>query len=89
MEIHSYHAMIACVAGGAGLAIIPASVLAQMSDRPRIRVHRLPEKYGAVSTCLIWRRDAFTPNVEALKSLMQSFFTSTSPVTDTSGELPS
>lgn len=83
MEIHSYHAMIACVAGGAGLAIIPASVLAQMSDRARIRVHRLPEQYGAVSTCLIWRRDAFTPNVEALKTLMLAFFHS-----DPCGEQP-
>lgn len=42
MEIHSYHAMIACVAGGAGLAITPASVLAQISDRTRIRTHALP-----------------------------------------------
>ncbi|KFD19837.1 LysR family transcriptional regulator [Tatumella ptyseos ATCC 33301] len=74
MEIHSYHAMIACVAGGAGLAIIPYSVLAQMSDRARIRVHHLPQKYSQVSTCLIWRRDAFTPNVEALKELMIRFF---------------
>ena len=75
MEIHSYHAMIACVAGGAGLAIAPASVLAQISDRTRIKTHPLPEKYGKVSTCLIWRRDAFTPNVKALKELMLTLFT--------------
>lgn len=74
MEIHSYHAMIACVAGGAGLAITPASVLAQISDRTRIRTHALPPQYGKVSTCLIWRRDAFTPNVDAMKQLMLTFF---------------
>ncbi|MFH8135073.1 LysR substrate-binding domain-containing protein [Pantoea osteomyelitidis] len=70
MEIQSYHAMMACVAAGAGLAKIPASVLAQMPDRARVQQHALPAQYRDTATWLIWRRDAFTPNVEALKYLI-------------------
>lgn len=70
MEIQSYHAMLACVAAGAGLAMIPSTVLAQMPDRSRVQTHALPAEYRDTATWLLWRRDAFTPNVEALKSLI-------------------
>ncbi|SJZ64144.1 MULTISPECIES: putrescine utilization regulator PtrR [Pantoea] len=70
MEIQSYHAMLACVAGGAGVAMIPASVLKQMADRSRVQAHTLPAAYRDTATWLMWRRDAFTPNVEALKYLI-------------------
>jgi DNA-binding transcriptional LysR family regulator len=62
--------MLACVAGGAGVAMIPASVLKQMPDRARVQVHSLPAEYRNTATWLMWRRDAFTPNVEALKYLI-------------------
>ncbi len=70
MEMQSYHAMMACVASGAGVAMMPASVLALMQGQERVQVHQLPEQYRDTSTLLIWRRDAFTPNVEALKYLI-------------------
>lgn len=70
MEIQSYHAMMACVASGAGLAMIPLSVLSQMPGQERVQVHPLPANYRDTATWLIWRRDAFTPNVEALKYLI-------------------
>ncbi len=70
MEIQSYHAMMACVASGAGVALIPESVLAQMPARERVQAHRLPDRFRDTATWLIWRRDAFTPNVEALKYLI-------------------
>ena len=70
MEIQSYHAMMACVAGGAGVAMIPASVLNQMSGKVRVQEHALPAEYRDTATWLMWRRDAFTPNVEALKYLI-------------------
>lgn len=61
--------MLACVASGAGLAMIPDSVLSQLPGRER--VHPLPAHYHRDSaTGLLWRRDAFTPNVETSKSLM-------------------
>jgi len=70
MEIQSYHGMMACVASGAGLAMIPLSVLRQMPGQERVKVHPLPPLYRDSATWLIWRRDAFTPNVEALKYLI-------------------
>lgn len=74
MEIQSYHAMLACVAGGAGVAVIPASVLGQMGERARVQSHTLPDAYQNTATWLMWRRDAFTPNVEALKYLIIDMF---------------
>lgn len=70
MEIQSYHAMLACVASGAGLALLPAAVLAQMPGHERVRQHPLPPDMRDTDTRLVWRRDAFTPNVEALKYLI-------------------
>lgn len=70
MEIQSYHAMLACVASGAGLALIPASVLELLPSHERVQTHELPADIAATATWLIWRRDAFGPNVEALKKLM-------------------
>ncbi|OON37050.1 LysR family transcriptional regulator [Izhakiella australiensis] len=74
MEIHSYHALLACVASGAGLAIIPASVLQQLPGSERVKTHPLPEEIRQGITWLIWRREAFTPNVKALKFLIIELF---------------
>ncbi|MEN5014918.1 LysR family transcriptional regulator [Erwinia sp. Eh17-17] len=70
MEIQSYHAMLACVASGSGLAMLPEAVLAQMPGHERVRQHPLPPALRKTDTRLVWRRDAFTPNVEALKYLI-------------------
>lgn len=70
MEIRSYHAMLACVASGGGLALLPAAVLEQMPGRERVRQHPIPAELRDTDTWLVWRRDAFTPNVEALKYLI-------------------
>lgn len=70
MEIQSYHAMLACVASGAGLALIPHSVLSQLPGHERVQVHTLPPLFADTATWLMWRRDAFSPNVRALKELM-------------------
>ncbi len=70
MEIQSYHAMMACIASGAGLAMMPQAVLTQMPGQSRVQRHPLPPAYRDMTTWLIWRRDAFTPNIEALKYLI-------------------
>jgi len=70
MEIQSYHAMLACVASGAGVAILPESVLAKIADPGQVQRHELPAEISATVTYLVWRRDAFTPNVKALKYLI-------------------
>ncbi|KHN50911.1 putrescine utilization regulator PtrR [Pectobacterium fontis] len=70
VEIHSYHAMLACVASGAGVAMLPHAVLESLPAGARVQVHELPPDIAAASTWLVWRRDAFGPNVEALKKLI-------------------
>ncbi|UWS31502.1 putrescine utilization regulator PtrR [Erwinia pyrifoliae] len=70
IEIPSYHAMLACVASGSGLALLPAAVLAQLPGHERVRQHPLPPPICETTTLLIWRRDAFSANIEALKYLM-------------------
>ncbi|KAA8995281.1 LysR family transcriptional regulator [Affinibrenneria salicis] len=69
-EVHSWHAMLAGVAGGAGLALLPHAVLARLPGREQVRLHALPEPIADAPTWLIWRRDAFGPNIEALKKLI-------------------
>lgn len=70
MEIQSYHAMLACVASGAGLAILPESVLERIAAPGQVQKHALPADISETTTYLVWRRDAFTPNVKALKYLI-------------------
>lgn len=70
MEIQSYHAMLACVASGGGLALLPESVLALLPAAGQVSHHALPQAMGCTSTYLVWRREAFTPNIKALKSLI-------------------
>ncbi|WP_261640173.1 putrescine utilization regulator PtrR [Erwinia mallotivora] len=70
MEIQSYHAMLACVASGGGLALLPESVLQQLPAAGQVRRLAIPEEIGRTSTYLVWRRDAFTPNIKALKQLI-------------------
>ncbi len=70
MDIPSYHAMLACVASGGGIALLPEGVLTLLPGHERVRKHSLPAKFRDTDTRLVWRRDAFTPNVEALKYLI-------------------
>ncbi|MGC6387644.1 putrescine utilization regulator PtrR [Ewingella sp. S1.OA.A_B6] len=70
MEIQSYHSMVACVASGAGIAMVPRSVLEQLPGHERVQVNEIPDEFADTATWLIWRRDAFSPNVRALKELI-------------------
>ncbi|NDL65809.1 putrescine utilization regulator PtrR [Acerihabitans arboris] len=70
LEIQSYHTMLACVASGAGVAMLPLAVLRQLPDRQRVSVHELPAETAAAATWLIWRAEAFSPNVAALKKFI-------------------
>ncbi|PLR40229.1 LysR family transcriptional regulator [Chimaeribacter coloradensis] len=70
LEIHSYHAMLACVASGAGIAVLPQSVLAQLPGHERVTANPLPDEVADTATWLIWRREAFSPNVRALKEII-------------------
>ncbi len=55
MEFASYHAIIACVAAGAGIAIVPRSVLKLANPQKGLRVGKLPARIASARTMLAWR----------------------------------
>jgi DNA-binding transcriptional LysR family regulator len=55
MEFASYHAIIACVAAGAGIAIVPRSVLKLGNAQKSLRVGKLPARTASARTMLAWR----------------------------------
>jgi DNA-binding transcriptional LysR family regulator len=56
MEVGSYHAIVACVAAGAGLAIVPRSVLGSIVGGKNVSAHPLPPDISRTRTLLVWRR---------------------------------
>lgn len=56
-EMNSYHAMVACVAAGACVTVLPASVLALAAAPSALKTLSL----GRIDTCLVWREGFATP----------------------------
>lgn len=69
LEFSSYHAIIACVAAGAGIALMPEAVLETM-PLVRVRRNRIPEAQARIVTPLIWRDGEISPAVLALRDLL-------------------
>ncbi|MPW17026.1 LysR family transcriptional regulator [Paraburkholderia sp. CNPSo 3157] len=69
LELGSYHAIVACVAAGAGVAVAPRSVLALLPESNDIAVHT-PEGLGSIDTLLIWRRGHFSSALNALRGML-------------------
>jgi DNA-binding transcriptional LysR family regulator len=72
LELGSYHAIVACVAAGTGIALVPESVLDAMPQTP-VRRHPLPKSLADMSTPLVWRDGEISPPVLALRTLVASF----------------
>ena len=72
MEFASYHAIVACVAAGTGVAIVPRSVLAVLGAEHSVRVGALSGSHGHALTRLVWRADDDTPALQALRSQLQA-----------------
>ncbi|MEI6001692.1 LysR family transcriptional regulator [Paraburkholderia bengalensis] len=69
LELGSYHAIVACVAAGAGVAVAPRSVLALMPQSNDIAVHPL-DGMGGIDTLLVWRRGHFSSALNALRDML-------------------
>jgi DNA-binding transcriptional LysR family regulator len=54
LDLASYHAIVACVGAGAGVALVPESVLETM-PLAQVQRHALPRRHAHVVTPLIWR----------------------------------
>jgi DNA-binding transcriptional LysR family regulator len=55
LELQSYHAIVACVAAGSGVAIIPKSVLEVVGHRDEVQVQSLPSSVARTWTRIVWR----------------------------------
>jgi DNA-binding transcriptional LysR family regulator len=69
LELGSYHAIVACVAAGTGIALAPASVLETVQHAAVTR-HALPKVYSDVVTPLIWRASEQSTALVALRELL-------------------
>ncbi|MBV8679299.1 MAG: LysR family transcriptional regulator [Aquitalea sp.] len=58
LDLASYHAMVACVAAGTGVALVPESVLAHAVPGHTVQKHPLPEKLSHNWTHLVWHGEA-------------------------------
>ncbi|MEW5561043.1 LysR substrate-binding domain-containing protein [Enterobacter asburiae] len=69
-EMESYHGMLACVIAGAGLAMIPRSMLESMPGHHQVDAWPLAEKWRWLTTWLVWRRGGMTRQLEAFITLL-------------------
>jgi DNA-binding transcriptional LysR family regulator len=71
LELNSYHAIVACVASGTGIALVPESVLGTMPDT-HIGRHMIAKAQASITTPLVWRRGEVSSPVLALRTLVAS-----------------
>lgn len=70
MEFQSYHAIIACVAAGTGIAIVPRSVIETTAGGRETRITPLPRDIAKARTQLICRTGHRSVTLEAMKQLL-------------------
>lgn len=70
-EMESYHGMLACVIAGAGVALMPRSMLESMPGSHQASAWPLPPEWRYLDTWLIWRRGARTRQLEAFMTLLE------------------
>lgn len=66
VEISSYYSMLACVAAGGGICMMPKALLETLPGASRVNAHEIPVEFGAAETWLMWRRDCRSSNLKAL-----------------------
>jgi DNA-binding transcriptional LysR family regulator len=67
MEFASYHAIVACVAAGSGIAIVPRTVIRLVRAGREVAIHRLPADIARSRTHLVWRRGHHSVALAALQ----------------------
>jgi DNA-binding transcriptional LysR family regulator len=68
MEYGSYHAIVACVAAGSGIAVVPKSVIRAVRPERQVRICRLPDDIALAKTQLVWRHGHRSSALDALKT---------------------
>jgi DNA-binding transcriptional LysR family regulator len=69
LELGSYHAIVACVASGTGIALVPESVLETM-PLALVRRHPITKTQANIVTPLIWRAGEASASVAALRGVL-------------------
>jgi DNA-binding transcriptional LysR family regulator len=72
MEFQSYHAILACVAAGSGIAVVPRSVIGMTSAARDVNVVSLPAATAKAATRLVWRPSHHSVALEALRKLLKA-----------------
>jgi DNA-binding transcriptional LysR family regulator len=70
MEYGSYHAIVACVAAGSGIAVVPQSVIRVVRPEKQVRIYPLPKDIALAKTQLVWRAAHFSSAFEALRATL-------------------
>ena len=70
LELGSYHAIVACVGSGTGIALMPESVLDTL-PLAEVQRHRLPAQHARIVTPLIWRSREQSRALVALRDLLE------------------
>jgi DNA-binding transcriptional LysR family regulator len=73
LEFASYHAIVACVAGGAGIAIVPKSVIELTRAAKEVTVSPLPRNIANSRTHLAWRAGHQSVTLDALRGVVLEF----------------
>ena len=69
MEYASYHAIVACVAAGCGVALVPRSVL-KLALATNLEIQKLPRDIATARTHLVWRAGHRSAALDALKEAL-------------------
>jgi DNA-binding transcriptional LysR family regulator len=67
LDLGSYHAIVACVASGSGIALAPRSVLNTIRGAEAVAIYPLSGK-KPVMTSLVWRKGETSPALKALQA---------------------
>ncbi len=71
LEFNSYHAILACVSAGTGIALVPESVM-NSAHRRHLATHKLPRVQEEIVTPMLWRKQdvsaALLALIEGLRS---------------------
>ncbi|MNN38495.1 HTH-type transcriptional regulator GltR [compost metagenome] len=70
-EMESYHGMLACVSAGAGLALMPRSMLESMPGGRAVSVWPLSPDFRYLKTWLVWRRGSISRSLAKFVQLLE------------------
>jgi DNA-binding transcriptional LysR family regulator len=70
LDLGSYHAIVACVGSGTGIALMPESVLDTL-PLAEVRRHALPRAQSHLVTPIVWRAQEVSPALAALLAQLE------------------